>query len=145
MTGANARKIENSFTQDPQFEKEIQIRVGVVGMRHEGILHFKGYPHFDFKYDDAVEAIKAQKILGEGTRRPLLADVGLIKTMERKARLYLGGKEAASAVSAVAIIVSSPVARVIANFFMGMNKPLYPTRMFSDTEVALKWLREFKN
>jgi hypothetical protein len=35
------------------------------------------------------------------------------------------------------------VARAIGNFFMGLNKPLIPTRLFTSEAEALGWLREF--
>jgi hypothetical protein len=45
-------------------------------------------------------------------------------------------------VSAVALIVDTPLSRVLGNFFLAVNKPLYPTRLFDNEASALAWLQE---
>jgi len=40
-----------------------------------------------------------------------------------------------------ALLTDNPMARVLANFFMGFNKPLKPTRMFTNLEDAEKWIK----
>jgi hypothetical protein len=47
-----------------------------------------------------------------------------------------------SNVSAFAIIIQSPLSRVIGNFFMGLNKPRVPARLFKSEKEAVKWLKE---
>ncbi len=42
-----------------------------------------------------------------------------------------------------ALIVSHPVSRIIGNFYMGINKTKMPVRMFTRTEDAKKWLKDF--
>ena len=37
----------------------------------------------------------------------------------------------------------SPLTRAIGNFFLGLNKPLMPTRLFTSEEEALAWLKTF--
>jgi hypothetical protein len=43
----------------------------------------------------------------------------------------------------VALLVGSPMSRAIGNFFIGLNKPLIPTRLFVSEPEALAWLRGF--
>lgn len=40
----------------------------------------------------------------------------------------------------VALVAKSPVERMIANFFLGLNKPQVPVRMFTDPDKARAWL-----
>jgi hypothetical protein len=40
----------------------------------------------------------------------------------------------------VALLVGSPVTRVIGNFFIGLNKPRWPVRLFRSESDALAWL-----
>jgi hypothetical protein len=47
-------------------------------------------------------------------------------------------------VSASAILVSSPMLKMMANFFILVNKPKNPTRMFTSKESAVEWLANFK-
>ncbi len=46
-------------------------------------------------------------------------------------------------VSAVALIVDTPLSRILGTFFLSVNKPPYPVRMFDDEESAVAWLRAF--
>jgi hypothetical protein len=44
---------------------------------------------------------------------------------------------------AMAIVTTSPVARMIANLFFGLKPPPYPTKMFSNEKEATEWIRQF--
>jgi hypothetical protein len=80
--------------------------------------------------------------LAGGVRRPLLCDLRRVKTMHREARTYFSGP-ATEGWSATALVIDSPLTRAIANFFMGLNKPRAPTRMFASQDDAEPWLRSF--
>ena len=42
--------------------------------------------------------------------------------------------------SAIALLGSSAVDRVLANFFLGVNSAPVPTRFFTNGEEAVRWL-----
>jgi hypothetical protein len=63
--------------------------------------------------------------------------------MSRDCRKYFAGPETARVEASVALLVMSPLTRAIGNFFMGLNKTLVPTRLFTSEDDALIWLREF--
>jgi hypothetical protein len=46
-------------------------------------------------------------------------------------------------VSAVGFLVNNPLARMVANFFIGINKPPRPTKLFTDMESAVEWLSTY--
>ena len=70
----------------------------------------------------------------------LLVNVGATQGMERESRSHF---QNASNMKATALLVSSPVSRVIANLFIGLNKPVYPTRLFTSEAEAVAWLHGF--
>lgn len=127
----------------PASSSVVTTRVATTFLRPDGIMQVDALPDSVMTLADAIEAIKAQAQVGGGIRRPLLVNVGSIKSMDRDARIYLGAKEAQSVVTATAIIVKTVAAKIIATFFMGLNKTLYPTRMFTSEDEAVNWLREF--
>jgi hypothetical protein len=92
---------------------------------------------------DAEEVMALTWELTGHRRLPLLADVRTVKGIEREARVHLAGPAGARLNSAVALLVGSPLSRAIGNFFVGLNRPLIPTRMFTDEAEALAWLRGF--
>lgn len=68
---------------------------------------------------------------------PLLLEITGVESLTRSARSVFG---AARKASAVAVVGTSQVDRVIANFLLGGDLPPCPTRYFSSKSEALTWL-----
>jgi len=76
---------------------------------------------------------------------PLFVDLNTASGQSSEARKYFASDpDHVATYSAVALFVSNPVAKVIANVYMGLVKPKKPTRLFTDIEEALAWLEQFK-
>lgn len=89
---------------------------------------------------DAREALAATwKTAGE-QRRPVLVDMSHIRGESRAARQHFGSDEAATQYSAVALLVASPVSRVVGSFFLRLVAHKTPTRLFTDEAAAVDWL-----
>lgn len=67
-----------------------------------------------------------------------LLDTEDTRGMDRDARTRL---RQATNVLALALIVKSSFSRVLANFFIGFNKPAYPIQLFNTEAEAVAWLR----
>ena len=89
--------------------------------------------------DEAKENLKALKNVSEGRRLPMVAKVIGGLSVSRVAREYYGGEEAAAVVSCVAMVTDSTVARVVAHFFLALNRPLVPMSLFTSDAEALDW------
>jgi hypothetical protein len=84
------------------------------------------------------------KIVGEMIQfnpLPLLCDLTNVIKMTQDCRKHFAGREHAAVFSKCALIVSSPIGKIIGNFFLGANKPLRPTRLFNNKEEGLSWLK----
>jgi len=46
-------------------------------------------------------------------------------------------------VKAMAIVTTSPVARMIANLFFGLKPPPYPAKMFTNEKDAVEWIKQY--
>src|SRR6185295_8566297 len=44
---------------------------------------------------------------------------------------------------AVALIVSSPVTRILVNLFTGFRPPEYPVKIFSNEADAINWIKQY--
>jgi len=44
---------------------------------------------------------------------------------------------------AMAIIITSPVSKMIANLFFGLKPPKYPAKMFTSVEDAREWVKQY--
>jgi len=107
-----------------------------------GFVHAVMRPGCEMELDDAKENICALSEIGGGVRNPVLVDMRGVRTQSRDARAYLGGPEAERATLAVALLMGSPVSRVLANFFLRLTSQRYPTRLFTDEAAAIAWLIE---
>lgn len=58
------------------------------------------------------------------------------------ARKHLGSREPNQ--YAAAMVANTPVLRIIANFFMKISRPKYPTRFFDSFEDAEAWIVKLK-
>jgi hypothetical protein len=63
--------------------------------------------------------------------------------MDKEARDYLSSDSANEGLIAGAIIMDSVFTSILGNFFLSVNKPNIPARMFTDKDQAIKWLRKF--
>ena len=121
----------------------IETSTQVIHLAADGIIRAKIKAHAELTQADAEEAVRVIASLGSGTPLPVLVDMSEIKFMSREARVYFAGPQTAKVESAVGLVIRSPLTRAIGNFFMGLNKPLFPTRLFTSESEALVWLREF--
>ena len=121
----------------------IDVRSQTIFLDEDGIVDATLKRMVELTLADAEEAVEAIRTLSGERRRPVLVDLRKAKGMSREARVFFSGPVTATVESAAGLVVTSPLTRMIANFFMGLNKPLFPTRMFNTEEDAMAWLRTF--
>lgn len=94
--------------------------------------------------DARVDKALAEQVHG-GAEHVVFIDMRGVKAISKDARSYYAKpvEETRICTKAVAIVVSSPISRVLGNFFMGSNKPVVPARMFNSSEAAIDWLQPF--
>src|SRR5687767_5595404 len=76
----------------------------------------------------ARDLLAESRVITNGKRIPHMADIRLLKSMTREARKVFG--DAGDSYTALALLASSPVAQMIGNFFIGLNRTRTPTQMF---------------
>jgi len=124
-------------------ENGLKTKATLTHLRDDGIMVVETSTTEHFSLDDAKEAIVSQAVVSKGQKRPLLVFLRDIKFMSREARAYIGGPEAEKNVSASALVINSTVGRVLGNFMIGFNKTLYPTKLFTDEDDAIEWLKGY--
>jgi hypothetical protein len=109
----------------------------------DGIVRIIHIPGAEVTLENAKETMAAYLKVYKGKRRALLVDTKTMKSIAREARKYYAGPEAAKVASAVALIVATPVSRVLGNFYIGLSNPHLPSRLFSSEDEALEWLKGY--
>jgi hypothetical protein len=121
----------------------IVTRTVVTWLDTHGILWARHAAGSEQTLTEATENVAAALRLTGGKRWPLLIDMSAVKSINREARQYYAGPATAAVASAYALVVGSPLSRVIGNFFIGLNKTAAPTRLFNSCDEARVWLGQF--
>ncbi|HEU4719020.1 MAG TPA: STAS/SEC14 domain-containing protein [Bacteroidia bacterium] len=119
----------------------IETRVFTTSLNKEqGYLLTHVKPGSEIGVNDARENTEAVISLSGGRNFPIVVDLRKIKSISKEARDHFSMRGRKPHVTAIAMVVSSPLSRIIGNFFLGLNKPTVPTRMFSSEADGIKWL-----
>lgn len=81
------------------------------------------------------------KLMGE-TPYTVLVTAEELTSFTREAREFVASKEYAGITIAKALLISGLGQRIIGNFYMQVNKPYIKTKLFSDRQKAMDWLRQ---
>ncbi|HVD97539.1 MAG TPA: hypothetical protein VNB90_04985 [Cytophagaceae bacterium] len=101
-----------------------------------------------YKPNTILDLQAAQTIIREATELagdkvyPALTDIKDMPSHPKEVRQYFANEGSHNA-TANAILVSSSINKIMANFFLTLNKPTVPTRLFTDANKAIKWLEMF--
>lgn len=112
-------------------------------MGEDGICRTKTKPLAEIRLKEAIENSGAVSSFYKGQKYPLLVDARNVKYMEREARKHFSTNGRDTKINSFAVMVKSPLSRMIGNFFMGLNKPMMPARLFDDEQEAIAWLKRF--
>jgi hypothetical protein len=120
----------------------IEINTFFTWMGEDGICRTVTKPMAEIDLEDAIENTIVVTGLYAGKKFPLLVDSRNIKSMTREARQHFSTNGRETKLTSFAILVKSPLSKVIGNFFMGLNKPQVPARLFDNESDAIDWLKE---
>jgi len=120
----------------------LKVRVGNIWLDDNNIIRYVITPGMDETLDDLIEVIKAIDEIRNGNVYPLLGDIRGAKSITREARQYA---EKSIVATASAILVGSPVSKVLGNFVIRIHKSKIPVKLFTSEDEAINWLKGFSN
>jgi hypothetical protein len=131
----------------PLTQKQIIARAVVMpyylNWREDGIMFLR----ISSEKEESVElAKKMVEKMGEMVNYrqvPLLARHDAFALPGKANRDFWAKKESCPYSSADAFVISSTAMQLIANFYLKINKPTRPTKMFTSEAQAIKWLKTF--
>ena len=89
---------------------------------------------------DAEEIFTAFDQLGVLAPSALLADIRTLRGVSLGVRTHMSSERAGRYLACVALVADSPLTRTIGNFFMRLNRPPFPVKIFDGEAEALRWL-----
>jgi hypothetical protein len=92
---------------------------------------------------DAAKIIVADRIsLSSGTDYPQLSYIDGLSSVTKEARDFFSKDDGIKHMKRLALITTSPISRIVGNFWLQISRPAVPTRLFASKEDAITWLRE---
>jgi hypothetical protein len=111
---------------------------GSLQLRSDGILHIVWQPKSSLEEADIKAAMATVNGICQDKHRPLLVEMTDVETVSHAARAVFSTPSSASR---IALLGTTPVDRVVANFRGPQSHPC-PTRFFTSKTEAVDWLLE---
>jgi len=120
----------------------IELRTYYTWMGNDNIARTCVKKGAEINLEDAKENSIAVNSLSGPDNFVLIVDTRNIKSITKEARDYFSMRGRSSRVFAFAILIDSPLSKIIGNFFMGLNKPRVEVRLFTDENKAVYWCKK---
>ena len=134
---ANALNIQHS---DLALSDIIQTSGYHIFLRKDNILQLQMHNSFYVELDDAINILECIIKLSNGSKYPLLVIYADDNLFSNETRAHIAKH---TLTKADALVGTSLALRIVGNFYLNINKPIRPTRMFDDELSAIKWLNTF--
>jgi hypothetical protein len=121
----------------------IETSVSIITLHENGVgqMHFKDGIILDIP--GQLEHLDALNKLTDRQKTPFVVTAGKHVNITPEARDNAIVIEDISPVCATAVIVQNLAYRLIADFYLKINKPKTPYKVFTDKETAFEWCRQF--
>jgi hypothetical protein len=119
-------------------------RIEEIWIDEKEIIYIKTIPNAYSEIENAQESVSLSIKLAQNKKHFFIIDVSAGRGASRESFKYYGSAEVASICKGAAVIKNSPLSNIVANFFMGIYKPLYPMQLFDSYEQAYKWFAKLE-
>lgn len=100
---------------------------------------YKDVDYIDLKASKSI--VELRRSITQENIFLCFTDITKIGSISKEAKIFLAQDENLSGISKVAFLVNSATNKLIANFFILINNPKIPCRVFTNKEEARKWLQ----
>ncbi|CUH67823.1 hypothetical protein TG4357_03234 [Thalassovita gelatinovora] len=128
----------------PAVVKTIKTETTNTVLGEDGIIRVIMHPGSSEDLASAKAAIDALGKLCGGKKCPVIVDMAGTIGATQDARRYYSSEQATKQMSACAMLVGSPLSKVLCSFFLGLNKPRHPVQLFTSEPDAVAWLKGYQ-
>jgi len=121
--------------------REIALDSARIRRRDDGVIHVVFARNVEVDIEHAKEVTAAIRELTDRPSRVLVDLRGMRRAGILSLR-HVAGPETVAVGGKLALLVDSPVSRLIGDVLVAVAKPPCPTRVFTDERVATEWLLE---
>lgn len=123
---------------------KIDLTHSVIVLRDDGIIELYANDHHVYIIEDVKENVKAFGELTGNKKAPILIIGGSFSSLDDQTREFMATEESLKYSKAEAFLITSLAQKILINFYIKFNKPLVPTRVFTDKEAAIEWLMRYQ-
>ena len=110
-------------------------------LRDDGIIQFLYGDHARYTMKEAIELEEAVVEMTNNRPHKSLRIAGMFSTIDVEVMKYLSHGRGTLFTLADAFVIHSFAQKILANFYLRINKPMLPTRFFTRMEEAESWLK----
>ena len=107
-----------------------------------GILFGKFAKDLNIDFEIAKHCVETRINFTNHTAYPFIIDLREVKSVSKEAREYLG-EEGSQYIKAGALLTSSFFTKTLGNFFLALNTPTIPSKLFQNESDAVEWLKSY--
>lgn len=125
------------------FTKEIVTPTVRLRLLYCGIVHYTYLPNSEVDVKDhQINHDALIELVGKDQKHPLLIDADAFINITPEARKFVRKLESTVPIRARAIIITSLGQRILASFYIKIQQPIVPTKIFNNYEAGIQWLQE---
>jgi hypothetical protein len=115
-----------------------------VSLRSDGIMQVDIKPEVEITVEEIKAGVEVIRELGGGEQFPILFLAGEYSLPSDQARSFLAKSTSKIYALAEAYVINSFPQKIVGNFYLKVNKPKRPTKIFTNEEDAVEWLKSFR-
>lgn len=109
-------------------------------LRSDGIVQIQYPDDFSFHLKESIESVNAIGEITKGVPHLILKIAGKYTTVDKECREHVAKGDGARFSIAEAFIIHSMAHKIVGNFYLRVEKPQVPTKMFNNIPEAEDWL-----
>ena len=138
----DAHNITSKHLKVPEGIEPHQTSLSVMWFDREGIFYSVTQKNTVLRKSNLAETFAYIRSVSPEKKVCWIGDVTDIPPPEKEARDF-AAEETPKLIKALALITNSSLSKMIAEIFMLVKKPPYPTRMFTNAADARAWIRSY--
>jgi hypothetical protein len=114
-----------------------------ISLRSDGLIQILPEPGSRIVLPNVKLQIAAIGKLGEGKKFPVLVLSGNDNTIDTEVMNFVAQPNSNPFALAEAYVISNISHKLLANFYLKINRPARPTKVFTKEKDAISWLQQF--
>ena len=117
----------------------------VIKLREDGFVEIDCNNNHEYSVEDIKENWAYIKELAKKDKKMLVfSNMPEFTTASKETREFVAQGWHKDFIAAEAFVIQSLGQKILGNFFLNINKPIVPAKVFTNKEDALHWLGKFK-